>query len=105
MSCFIDTHSLLSIYTGGQEDIWLHVDAAYAGNAFICPEYRHFMKGIEKIHSFTLSPSKWLLVSCFVHVFSLALCSIICLHSGKLRLCSSMVSNEVLMSRISLNIL
>lgn len=28
-------------------DLWLHVDAAYAGNSFICPEYRHFMRGIE----------------------------------------------------------
>lgn len=28
-------------------NIWLHVDAAYAGNSFICPENRHFMKGIE----------------------------------------------------------
>ena len=22
-------------------EIWMHVDAAYAGSAFICPEYRH----------------------------------------------------------------
>lgn len=27
--------------------IWLHVDAAYAGNSFVCPENRQFMKGIE----------------------------------------------------------
>ena len=26
---------------------WLHVDAAYGGNAFICPEYQYLMKGIE----------------------------------------------------------
>lgn len=26
-----------------KENIWLHVDAAYAGSAFICPEYRHLM--------------------------------------------------------------
>ena len=26
---------------------WLHVDAAYAGNSFICPEKRYLMKGIE----------------------------------------------------------
>ena len=26
---------------------WLHVDAAYAGNSFICPENRYLMKGIE----------------------------------------------------------
>ena len=28
---------------------WLHVDAAYAGNAFICPENRYLMRGIEVI--------------------------------------------------------
>lgn len=26
---------------------WLHVDASYAGNAFICPEYQYLMKGVE----------------------------------------------------------
>jgi aromatic-L-amino-acid decarboxylase len=29
------------------EDVWLHVDAAYAGNSFICPEFQYLMKGIE----------------------------------------------------------
>ncbi|VDP66466.1 unnamed protein product [Schistosoma mattheei] len=28
-------------------NIWLHVDAAYAGSSFICPEYRYLMDGIE----------------------------------------------------------
>lgn len=28
-------------------DVWLHVDAAYAGSAFICPEYRHYLHGSE----------------------------------------------------------
>lgn len=35
-----------------KESIWLHVDAAYAGAAFICPEYRHLIKGNYK--KFTL---------------------------------------------------
>lgn len=30
-----------------EHDIWLHVDAAYAGSSFMCPEFRHLMKGIE----------------------------------------------------------
>lgn len=25
--------------------VWLHVDAAYAGSAFICPEYRPILNG------------------------------------------------------------
>lgn len=33
-----------------RENIWLHVDAAYAGNAFICPEFQYLMKGIEVIN-------------------------------------------------------
>ena len=30
-----------------KEDVWLHVDAAYAGNAFICPEFQHLLTGVE----------------------------------------------------------
>lgn len=30
-----------------QFGLWLHVDAAYAGNAFICPENRQYMRGVE----------------------------------------------------------
>jgi aromatic-L-amino-acid decarboxylase len=41
----------------------LHIDAAYAGSAFICPEYRHFLDGIEFTDSFTLNAHKWLLVT------------------------------------------
>ncbi|KAI5633968.1 pyridoxal-dependent decarboxylase conserved domain-containing protein [Phthorimaea operculella] len=43
--------------------IWLHVDAAYAGSVFVCPEYRYLMKGIEKADSFDFNPHKWLLVN------------------------------------------
>ncbi|XP_064457956.1 aromatic-L-amino-acid decarboxylase-like isoform X1 [Ornithodoros turicata] len=45
------------------EGIWLHVDAAYAGSAFICPEFRHYMDGVELVSSFGLNPHKWLLVN------------------------------------------
>ncbi|VDL88021.1 unnamed protein product [Schistocephalus solidus] len=31
-------------------DLWLHVDAAYAGAALACPEFRKFMPGIEVSH-------------------------------------------------------
>ncbi|CAG0917475.1 unnamed protein product, partial [Notodromas monacha] len=43
--------------------IWLHVDAAYGGNAFICPEFRHLMNGIEYASSFNTNPNKWMLVN------------------------------------------
>ncbi|XP_016465650.1 tryptophan decarboxylase TDC1-like [Nicotiana tabacum] len=41
--------------------IWLHVDAAYGGSACICPEFRHYLDGIERADSLSLSPHKWLL--------------------------------------------
>uniref|UniRef100_A0A5F8GTJ3 Histidine decarboxylase n=1 Tax=Monodelphis domestica TaxID=13616 RepID=A0A5F8GTJ3_MONDO len=44
------------------EGLWLHVDAAYAGTAFLCPEFREFLKGIEYADSFTFNPSKWMMV-------------------------------------------
>jgi aromatic-L-amino-acid/L-tryptophan decarboxylase len=40
--------------------IWLHVDAAYAGSAAICPEYRALMPGIERADSLVTNPHKWL---------------------------------------------
>ncbi|XP_057651180.1 aromatic-L-amino-acid decarboxylase-like isoform X2 [Diorhabda carinulata] len=46
-----------------RENIWLHVDAAYAGAAFACPEYRYLMKGVEYADSFNFNPHKWMLVN------------------------------------------
>ncbi|NXO03770.1 DDC decarboxylase, partial [Rhinopomastus cyanomelas] len=45
------------------ENIWLHIDAAYAGSAFICPEFRHLLNGVEFADSFDFNPHKWLLVN------------------------------------------
>ncbi|KAB0805609.1 hypothetical protein PPYR_02579 [Photinus pyralis] len=45
-----------------EEEIWLHVDAAYAGSAFICPEFRIWLKGVENANSIAFNPSKWLMV-------------------------------------------
>uniref|UniRef100_A0AAY5K0X2 Histidine decarboxylase n=1 Tax=Esox lucius TaxID=8010 RepID=A0AAY5K0X2_ESOLU len=45
-----------------EEGLWLHVDAAYAGSAFICPELRGPLRGIEYADSFVFNPSKWMMV-------------------------------------------
>ncbi|KAK0133740.1 Aromatic-L-amino-acid decarboxylase [Merluccius polli] len=29
------------------ENIWMHIDAAYAGSSFICPEFRPLLNGVE----------------------------------------------------------
>ncbi|WP_027166281.1 pyridoxal-dependent decarboxylase [Mesorhizobium sp. WSM3224] len=43
-----------------QQGLYLHVDAAWAGSAMICPEYRHFWTGVEGADSIVFNPHKWL---------------------------------------------
>ncbi|XP_020645800.3 histidine decarboxylase [Pogona vitticeps] len=45
-----------------KEGLWLHIDAAYAGTAFLCPEFRVFLNGVEYADSFAFNPSKWMMV-------------------------------------------
>jgi aromatic-L-amino-acid decarboxylase len=40
---------------------WLHVDAAYAGAAAVCPELRWTHAGVEHADSYCFDPHKWLL--------------------------------------------
>src|SRR5204863_9831754 len=39
-----------------REDVWLHVDAAYAGSAIVCPEFRWAWEGIERADSVVVNP-------------------------------------------------
>ncbi|MEP2023782.1 MAG: pyridoxal-dependent decarboxylase [Reichenbachiella sp.] len=41
-------------------NVWLHVDAAYAGTALMLPEYHNLISGIEKADSFVFNPHKWM---------------------------------------------
>ncbi len=43
-----------------REGTWLHVDAAYAGSAAICPEFRARFDGMERADSIVMNPHKWL---------------------------------------------
>lgn len=45
-----------------REGVWLHVDAAYAGSAMICPEFRWAFDGVDRADSVVVNPHKWLLV-------------------------------------------
>ncbi|XP_067001500.1 aromatic-L-amino-acid decarboxylase isoform X1 [Anabrus simplex] len=61
-SCAFDALDELGVVCN-REGVWLHVDAAYAGSAFICPEYRYLMAGVERADSFNFNPHKWMLVN------------------------------------------
>ena len=42
-----------------RQNMWLHVDAAYAGSAAIVPEFRHILDGAERADSLVTNPHKW----------------------------------------------
>jgi aromatic-L-amino-acid decarboxylase len=42
------------------EGIWLHVDAAMAGTAALCPEFRRINDGVELADSYCFNPHKWM---------------------------------------------
>ncbi|MEM8811111.1 MAG: pyridoxal-dependent decarboxylase [Pseudomonadota bacterium] len=58
--------------TGGTDDVagvctvakkyglYVHVDAAWAGSAMICPEFRSFWDGVDQADSVVFNPHKWL---------------------------------------------
>ncbi len=43
-----------------EEGLYSHVDAAWAGSAMICPEFRRLWDGVELADSVVLNPHKWL---------------------------------------------
>jgi aromatic-L-amino-acid/L-tryptophan decarboxylase len=40
---------------------WLHVDAAYAGTAMVCPEFRWAFAGVDRADSVVVNAHKWML--------------------------------------------
>ncbi len=52
----------IGVIAARKGDVWLHVDAAYAGSAWVCPEHRWSGEGVEQADSLVVNPHKWLLV-------------------------------------------
>jgi aromatic-L-amino-acid decarboxylase len=52
-----------------KHNLWLHVDAAMAGTAALCPEFRHIHRGLELADSYCFDAHKWMFTnfdcSCF----------------------------------------
>jgi aromatic-L-amino-acid decarboxylase len=43
-----------------EHGLWLHVDAAMAGTAALCPEFRWILDGLELADSYCFNPHKWM---------------------------------------------
>lgn len=46
-----------------EHGMWHHVDAAYAGTAMVCPEFRMHQPGLDAVDSYTFNPHKWMMVN------------------------------------------
>ena len=55
-----------------QEACWYHIDAASFGTAMLCPEYRHFINGVELADSYSFNPHKWMFTNFDCNVFWVA---------------------------------
>lgn len=45
---------------GREHGLWVHVDAAMAGIAALCPELRGVLDGVEQVDSWSTNPHKWM---------------------------------------------
>jgi len=52
--------------------IWLHIDAAMAGPAALCKEYRFINDGLNYADSYNFNPHKWMLTSFDCSIFYVA---------------------------------
>ena len=55
-----------------REKLWLHVDAAMAGTAALCREFRWTHHGVELAHSYTFNPHKWMFTNFDCNCFYVA---------------------------------
>lgn len=53
-------HVRQTIAVAREFDLYVHVDAAWAGSAMICPELRDLWDGVEGADSIAFNPHKWL---------------------------------------------
>ena len=55
-----------------QHGLWLHVDAALAGTAALCPEFRYLQDGLELADSYSFNPHKWMFTNFDCNCFFVA---------------------------------
>lgn len=62
-TCAVDRFDEIAQVLHDDPEIWVHVDAAYAGSALVCEEYQHLTANFEAFDSFSMTMSKWLLTN------------------------------------------
>lgn len=62
-TCAVDKFEEIKEVVKDYPDLWIHVDAAYAGAALVCEEYQHLAQPFDAFDSFNMNMHKWLLTN------------------------------------------
>ena len=62
-TCAVDRFSEIADVVKLYPDIWVHVDAAYAGAALVLEDYQHLAAQLAPLDSFDMNMHKWLLTN------------------------------------------
>lgn len=62
-TCAVDRFKEIAEVKKEYPDLWIHVDAAYAGAALLLEEYQGLTEGLEMFDSFDVNMHKWLLTN------------------------------------------
>jgi aromatic-L-amino-acid decarboxylase len=62
-TCAVDSFEEIAEVIKEWPDVWIHVDAAYAGSALVLDEYKHLTKSFAQFDSFDVNMHKWMLTN------------------------------------------
>ena len=62
-TCATDRFDEIKAVLETHPNVWVHVDAAYAGAGLVCEEYQHFCENFGAFDSFNVNMHKWLLTN------------------------------------------
>ena len=62
-TCATDRFDEIKAVLEAHPEVWVHVDAAYAGAALVCEEYQHICGSFAAFDSFNVNMHKWLLTN------------------------------------------
>lgn len=62
-TCAVDRFGEVKEVALSHPQLWVHVDAAYAGAALVCEEYQYLTTHLDAFNSFDMNMHKWLLTN------------------------------------------
>ena len=74
-TCATDRFDEIKEVLKDRPEVWVHIDAAYAGAALVCEEYQHLTEHLGAFHSFNMNMHKWLLTNFDARYLLISICN------------------------------